>query len=295
MLETGGTVVSIGVYPNLSKPNINAKLPLLISYLQTNGVQVVLPADVAGSCGYQQLAYERSKMAEIITLAVTLGGDGTILHVARELAEAKIPVCGINMGNLGFLTAAESSEWQQALARLLKGDFLVDQRLLLNAVVRRDQRIIYSALALNDIVVSGSSRRLVRLNVHVDGELIAAYPADGFIVATPTGSTAYSLSAGGPVVSPHIEAILLTPICPHTLYSRSVLISRQETVEILPQADQGQIELTIDGQTVQTIYPGDSLMITEAACKASLIRFDDKSYYLTLHSKLRRGELDAGT
>ncbi|MDF2501598.1 MAG: nadK [Anaerosporomusa subterranea] len=153
---------------------------------------------------------------------------------------------------------------------------------------------VFSATALNDVVLTNSaSPRLIRLNVYVDEELIAGYPADGFILATSTGATGYSLSAGGPVVSPHVAAMILTPICPHTLYSRALVVSRQETVEVRPQSPEEIVALTIDGKSNFCMIFGDALKVTESPEKARLVRFNDKSYYQTLHRKLRRGEIDA--
>lgn len=294
--ENGGHVLTFGIYPNLSKPDIAQVVRWTAEYLERRGARVVLPPEAAEVCSRPDLAVDRCLLPQQISFGITLGGDGTILHVARELAAAAIPVCGINMGNLGFLTAAESSELQPALDRLMTGDYSVENRMMLRAVVLRQGEPVFGATALNDVVLTnGVSHHLIRLNVYVDDELIAGYPADGFILATPTGATGYSLSAGGPIVNPRVEAILLTPICPHTLYSRSLVISRHETVTILPQPGQEKIDLIIDGQSDFTMIENDLLCINEATEKARFVRFSDKSYYLTVRSKLRRGEIDAAT
>ena len=285
---------TFGIYPNMAKPGITEVVGQVAKYLGDNGVRVLLAAEAANACGLSELAIGHDGLREQISLGITLGGDGTILHVARELAQARIPVCGINMGNLGFLTAAELPELQPALNHLLTGNYLVEERMMLAATVLRQGRTVAFATALNDVVLTNSvSPRLIRLNVYVDDELIAGYPADGFILATPTGATGYSLSAGGPVVSPHVEAILLTPICPHTLYSRSVVVSCRETVKVRPQPGQDSVAVTIDGEPEFCMAAEDVLSVSEAPDKARLVRFNDKSYYLTLRSKLRRGEIDA--
>lgn len=287
-------MLTIGIYPNMAKPGIVDVVGQVADFFTTQGAKVLLQAEQAALCGRSELAADRDQMMRQINLGITLGGDGTILHVARELAYAKIPVCGINMGNLGFLTAAELSELQPALAKLSAGDYLVEERMMLSASVWRQGEMIFSATALNDVVLTNSaSPRLVRLSVYVDDELIAGYPADGFILATSTGATGYSLSAGGPVVSPHVEAILLTPICPHTLYSRSLVVSRQEQIAVKPLSSEESVSLTIDGQSRFCMIFGDTLKVAEAPEKALLVRFNDKSYYQTLHNKLRRGEIDA--
>lgn len=287
-------MLTLGIYPNMAKPGITEAVCQVAEYLTERGARVLLQQDFATVCGRPALAADRDAMMRQINLGITLGGDGTILHVARELAQAKIPVCGINMGNLGFLTAAELSELQPALAKLFAGDYLVEERMMLVATVLRQGETVFSATALNDVVLTNSaSPRLIRLNVYVDDELIAGYPADGFILATSTGATGYSLSAGGPVVSPHVEAMILTPICPHTLYSRSLVVSRQENIEVRPQSHEESVALTIDGKSDFCMVFGDILRVTEAPEKARLVRFNDKSYYQTLRRKLRRGEIDA--
>ncbi|MDU4960430.1 MAG: NAD(+)/NADH kinase [Sporomusaceae bacterium] len=287
-------MLTIGIYPNMAKNGIGDVVCQVADYFSARGARVLLPQEFAAACGRPLLAAGREAMLAQTGLGITLGGDGTILHVARELAAAQIPVCGINMGNLGFLTAAELSELQPALEKLSRGDYLVEARMMLTASVRREGKIIFSATALNDVVLTNSaSPRLIRLNVYVDDELIAAYPADGFILSTPTGATGYSLSAGGPVVSPQTEAVILTPICPHTLYSRSLVVSRRERIEVRPQSAEETVALTIDGKSDFALRYGDILQVTEAPQKAQLVRFSDKSYYQTLRRKLRRGEIDA--
>jgi NAD+ kinase len=296
MPENGGNVLTIGIYPNMAKSGITDVVCQVAEYLLERGARVLLPQEFATACGRPQLAADRATMMQQIGLGITLGGDGTILHVARELAQAKVPVCGINMGNLGFLTAAELSELQPALAKLLVGDYLVEERMMLVATVLRQHETVFSATALNDVVLTNSaSPRLIRLNVYVDDELVAGYPADGYILATATGATGYSLSAGGPVVSPHVEAMILTPICPHTLYSRALVVSRQEIVEVKPQSPEEIVALTVDGKSDFCMIFGDVLRVAEAPEKARLVRFNDKSYYHTLRRKLRRGEIDAAT
>lgn len=278
----------------MAKSGIIDVIGQVADFFITHGAKVLLQAEQAAVCGRPELAAERNRMMQQINVAITLGGDGTILHVARELAHAQIPVCGINMGNLGFLTAAELSELQSALVKLSDGDYLVEERMMLSANVLRQGETVFSATALNDVVLTNSaSPRLIRLNVYVDDELIAGYPADGFILATSTGATGYSLSAGGPVVSPHVEAIILTPICPHTLYSRSLVVSRQERIAVRPISSEESVSLTVDGKSNFCMIFGDILNVAEAPEKALLVRFNDKSYYQTLHSKLRRGEIDA--
>jgi NAD+ kinase len=287
-------VLTIGIYPNMAKPGITDVVCQVADYFLERGARVLLPQNSVTACGLAALAADRDSMMRQINLGITLGGDGTILHVARELAQARIPVCGINMGNLGFLTAAELSELQPALAKLIAGDYLVEERMMLVATVLRQGETVFSAAALNDVVLTNSaSPRLIRLNVYVDDELIAGYPADGYILATSTGATGYSLSAGGPVVSPHVEAMILTPICPHTLYSRSLVVSRRESIEVRPQSAEETVSLTIDGKSDFCMVFGDILRVTEAPERARLVRFNDKSYYQTLRRKLRRGEIDA--
>jgi NAD+ kinase len=232
---------------------------------------------------------EETVLAEIadLDLLVTLGGDGSILRAARMAAPHNIPVLGVNMGRLGFLAELDPDEWAEALPRLLSGDFWLEERMMLYVEYHRGQQCRRYE-ALNDVVISrGSLARLVRLETHIDGSFLTTYAADGLIVSTPTGSTAYAFAAGGPVLPPQLKNILLLPIAPHLSMDRAIVLSQGAVVKTLVHTDHQAI-LTVDGQFEYELKNGD--LVTVQACQhvSRFVRFQDETYfYRTLMERLR--------
>lgn len=268
-------------------------LDSIIQFLTERKVPVLMPQASADAMNYPELGCSAEMLADKATLAVTLGGDGTLLNTTRELSPHGIAVCGINLGQLGFLTAIELSELIPALEKIIQGDYSIEERQMLQATLLRNGEQLVSASALNDVVVAKSGcSRMIRLKLFIDGCLTANYPADGLIVASSTGSTGYSLSAGGPIVSPLLRVTVITPICPHSLNSRSLIVSDQEEIRIEPQATHDDIMLTIDGQTSYNLKSEDSIVVARAPFQARFIRFPGSCYYDSLWSRLRRSESD---
>ena len=222
-----------------------------------------------------------------LDLLVTLGGDGSILRAARMGCEQGVPVLGVNMGRLGFLTEVEPEEWDAALPRLLDGDYWIEERMMLKAKYHRgDDCREYEAL--NDVVVSrGSLARMVRLETHIDGSYLATYAADGLIVSTPTGSTAYALAVGGPILPPQLKNILLLPIAPHLSMDRAIVLSQGAVVKILVRTDHQAI-LTVDGQFEYELQDGDWVTVQASPHIGRFVRLQDQNYfYRTLMEGLR--------
>lgn len=284
-------MLTVGLFPNTKKQGINSVLNRIVQYFEERDVTVVLPEDAALELQCTNLAGKLDCIKSDITFGITLGGDGTLLNTAREIAPFGIPVCGINMGNLGFLTEIELPDLSSALDRLIKGDYYIEERLMLDAIVIRNGNPIYISPALNDVVVAkGGFSRMIKLKLFIDEELTAEYPADGLIIATSTGSTGYSLSSGGPIINPQLKVIVITPICPHTLQSRPLVISEEEEIKVKMQATHDDIVLTVDGQTVYNLLPDDVVVVRRSPFRARFIKFTGKSYYETLRTKLRRGD-----
>ncbi|MDF2927837.1 NAD(+)/NADH kinase [Anaerospora sp.] len=280
----------IGIYPNPKKAAVSTVLKMVIEHCAKYAIQVLMPQDEANELQYPEFACNRKLMPEKISLALTLGGDGTLLNVAKEVAPAGIPVCGINLGQLGFLTHIEVSKLQAGLDQLFAGAYRIEERLMLETVIIRNKETIQLPPALNDVVVTkGGFSRLIRLNLYIDNQFTETYPADGLIVATSTGSTGYSLSAGGPIISPNLKVTVITPICPHSLNLRSLIISEEEEVKISFQATtHDDVALTVDGQKVYSLMADDNILVRRSALRAKLVRFLESGFYETLHSKLRR-------
>ncbi len=238
----------------------------------------------------EQLVEQDGELAEDLDLLVSLGGDGTMLGVSRFIGVRQVPVLGVNFGFLGYLTEFTLEELFTALEGLHEGNFILDCRFMLEAVLTRAGRQINSSLALNDAVVStGGPVRMIEIECRINQMFVNSFRADGMIVATPTGSTAYSLSAGGPIVHPSMSAILLTPICPHTLSNRPVVVPGDSVVELLfPRADQ-ELMLTIDGQVPIQIQQGDQVTVKCSRTTFDLIRPTNRNYYEVLRTKLKWG------
>lgn len=226
-------------------------------------------------------------------LLVVVGGDGTILHGAR-LSAGRVPLLGVRTGGFGFLAELNVEELPEAVPRLARGDFAVEPRMMLEAAVERDGVVRDRYLALNDAVVTGTGvARVLRLRAYVNDELLASYPADGLIVATPTGSTAYSLSAGGPIVHPRVEVLIITPINPHTFNARAVIVGADArvTVEVDPPGrPDAEPRLTVDGQAGQPVHPGERVVARRAEAVTRLVRLSRPSFYGILRAKLAWGE-----
>jgi NAD+ kinase len=222
---------------------------------------------------------------------VTLGGDGTLLRGARLLNGHAVPILGVNMGHLGFLTCCPADQLEHSLMRFARNDYTVESRILLHvAVSDRSRKVRGEWLALNDVAVhKGGFARIVPLRVSVDDELIASYSADGVVIATPTGSTAYSLSAGGPVVVPTLETIIVTPISPHTLAIRSVVLPATASVTVQADGATEELMITVDGQTGSTFGAADTLSVRRASQNIKVVRFPGSSFFATLREKLGWG------
>lgn len=220
-------------------------------------------------------------------LILVIGGDGTMLHVARTLSGGKTPILGINTGNLGFLTAATMSNLRGILEQIWQGDFAIESRPFLEAVLSRPRSTVRS-IAINDFVISRSElSRMIQLDVFVDGKPLTTYQCDGLIICSPTGSTAYSLSAGGPIVSPNTEAIALTPICPHTLSNRSVIVPLKSTVRVAVGAHRPETLLTGDGQVSLTLKQGDIIQFQQSRRRLRLLSVGVNEFFQTLRQKMK--------
>lgn len=294
-LNNGGLcVLTIGLFPNTNKQSVVTVLGWMVQYFKEHGVRVLLPTEAAEKMGYLELACSQKDMVKEITVGVTIGGDGTLLNTAREIACAGIPICGINMGQLGFLTEVELPDLSSSLDKLIRGEYHIEERLMLDAIIVRRGKTIYVSSVLNDVVISKSGvSRMIKFNLYVDEELTANYAADGLIIATATGSTGYSLSAGGPIINPKLKVIVLTPICSHTLHVRPLVVSDQEEIKVEMIANQDDVVLTIDGQTVYSLLPEDTVLVKRSSFRAQFIRLNNRSYYETLRTKLWRSETNA--
>ncbi len=232
--------------------------------------------------------------SEPYDLAVVLGGDGTLLSVARTLA-GKAPILGVNLGTLGFLTEISRAELYPAMVQILSGRFRTETRSLFDVDLRRAGGGGLQFRVLNDAVITKSAlARIIELTLRVDGHLVARFRADGLIISTPTGSTAYNLSAGGPILSPLLGVAVLTPICPHALSLRPIVVPDSGRIEVTLETPSEEVYLTLDGQEGTSVGRGDTVSITRSNVPARLIRVSDRTFYDSLRGKLRWGGLHNG-
>jgi len=277
----------IGIAGNPDKPAARARLLELLGLLAAHKVTAVLDRDMATLAGRPRAARTLPALAKKADMIFVLGGDGTLLRVARELGDAETPLLGINLGNLGFLTSVRGNDLPAATRQILHGEFQVQPRFRIETALRRNGRRIESHRALNDAVISrGAFSRIVRLRVTIDDVLLTEYLCDGMIFATPTGSTAYSLSAGGPILLPEARACILTPICPHALSNRPVVAGADSVVRCQVASAAGEL-LLIDGQVQARMRVGDEIEIRKSARVVRLVSPQGQTYFDVLRQKLK--------
>ena len=246
------------------------------------GGNVDLPKDVE----FSELSAELADA----DMLICFGGDGTILHAAKDATAHQVPILGVNMGSVGFMAELEHSELS-LLSKVTAGKYTVEDRMMLDVSVHRDGRTVYEDLALNDAVMTkGAVARIVDLLVYGDGVLISDFGGDGVIVSTPTGSTAYSMAAGGPIVEPSAESLIITPICAHALQAKSFVLGRDRTVEVRTErSSRKSVYLSVDGGKAFKLAGGDRVVIRRSESKTRLVRLTDKSFYTIVSEKLGKG------
>lgn len=286
---------TIGLVVNADKQDALGLASELAEWLAAKGVSVLIEQEPAGLIDRPDIAAHQDAVSST-DLVVVLGGDGTILRAARAAAPKGTPILGVHFGQYGFITEIQPDNAKAALERTLRGDYDVSERMMLQATLIRDGKEMGRYTALNDAVVAkGPLARLLNLETYVCERYIATYAADGIIVSTPTGSTAYSLSAGGPVVNPHVDVLIVTPICPHTLSARSLVAPGSESVQIVTECTDGDIvTLTIDGQIGVPLRCSDKVDVVRAPFPAKIVVWDPWSFYEKLQSRLRWGERFSG-
>jgi NAD+ kinase len=281
----------VGVVAHSNYEQLRETLTRLEAFAGRAGVSLFFEPRLRGEVGRGELLTPEVRPG--LDLMVTLGGDGTLLRGARMVAADGVPVLGINLGHLGFLTSAPREEIETALERWSAGEFEIDARMALAVHAEDgDGRAGKLHLALNDAVLhKGGAARVIRLSMRAQRDVVGSYSADGIILSTPTGSTAYSLSAGGPIVSPSVDCIIATPICPHTLGVRPLILPADETITVEVLSPTEELILTIDGQEHERLVPGQKVVARRAEQPVRLVRFPGQTFFQTLRRKLKWGDL----
>lgn len=283
---------TIGLIGKFGDPNFSGTLGQIADHLRQRQLRVLIDEDSARLIPDNGLEVaSRTAIGQQCDLAIVMGGDGTLLNAARSLVDHEVPILGVNLGRLGFLADVSPSEIPHSLDEVLAGQFREASRSLLHAQVMHEGQVASEADALNDVVVHKREvARIIEVDAFVDGRFLNAYWADGLIISTPTGSTAYALASGGPIIHPGLEAVVLVPICPHTLTHRPIVVKADSVIEVvLNSVNTTAAQVTCDGQLSLAIEPGDRILIRKKSRKARLIHPLNHDYFELLRAKLNWG------
>lgn len=296
MGSTEQTMKRIGIIAKQNKPEAAIIINNLLKWLQPRGIEIYLdeegikliPTDLIGS---SLNALKKEEIPSYAEMIIVLGGDGTLLSVARLVGSRQVPILGVNLGGLGFLTEITLEELYQVLEQVIQGNYVTDERVMFHAtIIRREERFAEFTV-LNDVVINkGTLARIIDLETTINGEYLTTFKSDGLIISTPTGSTAYNLSAGGPIVYPSLRCIILTPICPHTLTNRPIMIPDDVEVRAILKSKHQEVLLTLDGQQGFALEFADVIEVKKAEGKILLIKSPYRHYFEVLREKLKWGE-----
>lgn len=288
---------SIGIISKPRKEELAAILPELLAWLKQRGIQALLDRETASSLdaaarsAIDAPVMERSELPQRSDLILVLGGDGTLLAAARNVESHNVPILAVNLGSLGFLTAVTVGELYDSLELVLNGQHQIDCRKMLQVQVIRAGNVAGTYQALNDAVLNKAAiARILDFEAYVDGRFLTLFKGDGVIISTPTGSTAYSLAAGGPIIYPSVEAFIVTPICPHTLTNRPVVVPDRSRIEIVIKGEAESVFLTVDGQVGLSLHNEDRIVCDLSPSRINLVRPPHKEFFEVLRSKLKWGE-----
>jgi NAD+ kinase len=280
----------VGIYAKKHHPDAAGFGREVMEWLRKRDLEVLLEEDLAKTLGVER-DYQDSQIPSRADLIVVLGGDGTLISVARHVGSQMKPILGVNLGSLGFLTEVTREETFATLEQVLGGDYQISPRLMLDAVVTRAGEEIARYSVLNDAVINkGALARIIDMAVWVDGAYLTTFKADGLIVATPTGSTAYNLAAGGPIIDPDVSCLVISPICPHMLTNRPLIVSGDAEIRIEVKFQDQHVVLTADGQVGMQLQGGDMVTLQQSSTRTLLIKSPSKDYFEVLRTKLRWGE-----
>ena len=284
-------ISKIGLFGKFRDASVAPVLERVRSLLEARGVRVLLGSTTSAEIDGERIDEQNHPLSEVIDMAMVVGGDGTMLNAARILCTHGVPMVGVNLGRLGFLTDIPQGDLEANLDALMAGRYQVERRTLLKTSVLRAGELIFEGIALNDAVVSkGNTGRLIEFETRIDGRFVNQTRSDGLIIATPTGSTAYSLSAGGPIMYPTLSCISIAPICPHTLSNRPIIISDDAEVELLAfKTPETHANLALDGLIVHELSGDETIRLTGAGNKLAMIRIEPHDHFEVLRTKLGWG------
>jgi NAD+ kinase len=287
-------IKKVGIVANTEKEKTAEYARLLKEWLEERGIEVFIESVIADKIGIRG-GLQWEELAQKTQLIAVLGGDGTMLRTARYVAKHNVPIVGINMGSFGYLTEVNLNEMHSALELILSGKFSTEKRMMLDVAIKRGKTTIKAGAVLNDVVINrGNLSRIVEMETAINNKYLTTYKADGLIISTPTGSTAYSLSTGGPIVYPEKDLIIINPICPHTLTNRPIILPDESILKVTLWSKEKGAALTLDGQETCRIRSGDVITIKKSKYVTKIIPSPYRSYWEILRSKLGWGGLPSG-
>jgi NAD+ kinase len=283
-------VTKVGIYAKKNHPDAAQIAADIRDRLEAEKITVLMEDSLAEQIG-QVRGYAEDEIPPQVDLVIVLGGDGTLISVARQIGDLPVPILGVNLGSLGFLTEITRRELPAMLNLIVQGDFDVSDRMMLDAVIYRDGKVLGEHTVLNDVVINkGALARIIDMQTSVDGDHLTTFKADGLIIATPTGSTGYNLAAGGPIIYPGINSLVITPICPHMLTNRPIIVSDDARIQIEVKFDDDVVFFTADGQVGRKLQPDDLVEVHKSQSRTLLIISPSKDYFEILRTKLSWGE-----
>ena len=280
----------IGIIGKTNKQEVFGITDDLCKWLKERGIETYVESEIGFKIGHLN-SIPRERLPEHSDVVLVFGGDGTFLDVARLVCRYNIPILGVNLGGLGFLTEITTDELRPAVEEIINGNYVVEKREMLTATIHRDAEIIGDYSVLNDVVINkGVVARIIDLAIYIDGSHVTSFRADGLILSTPTGSTAYSLSAGGPIVYPTLPLTLITPISPHTLTNRPLVVSNETVIKVKILTETMDVYLTLDGQVGVTLKKNDEIEVRKSDTYVKMIRSPFRDYFTILKTKLMWGK-----
>ncbi|MGI6584380.1 MAG: NAD(+)/NADH kinase [Gracilibacteraceae bacterium] len=277
----------LGIIPNISKDkDLNVTRSILL-WFSNKDIELLLESDIADKLEFKNHGFNREDIFSSSDMVIVLGGDGTILNIARQSAQYDVPLFGINLGHLGFLAEAEIGDIYLSLDKIMKGDYFIEKRMMLEALIGNVEDNGKELVALNDFSITRAmTSRMISYSIFINNSFFELYNADGIVVSSPTGSTAYSLSAGGPIVSPELKVLIITPICPHTIHSRSIVVSEKDEVRIEICEENPEVMLSVDGQNSYKLNSGEVVVIRSSSFVTNLVKLKQRSFFDILRRKI---------
>lgn len=280
----------VGVYAKKNHPDAEQLALTICERLKRDNIEVLLEDSLAEQVG-QIIGFAGEEIPAQVDLIIVLGGDGTLISVARQVGELNVPILGINLGRLGFLTEVTRDELPEILERLVRGEYEVSDRMMIDAIIHRGGKEVGKYTVLNDVVINkGALARIIDMETSVDGRHLSTFKADGLIISTPTGSTGYNLAAGGPIIFPEINSLVIAPICPHMLTNRPIVVWSRSIIQIKVNFEDDVVFFTADGQVGRKLLPGDVVEVRRSEARTRLVTSPSKDYFEILRTKLSWGE-----